>query len=158
MAKTSSFSFTNTTPSQHKVGVVDLGVVTNYAKITDEPDTAVLSNKTTSLDQGELITYRCSDVKRVSTEQVIQNPSQIRNGVQYVAKVEEILRTTDDNGNIIMDEPIVAYVVIRHQKSSNITTALIDQVYSRLQGAIVKDDGTTRFGDMMRSALVPTVD
>jgi hypothetical protein len=153
----STFSFTNNTVSSNTVPSYDLGILTNYAKIEDEPDTAKLSNTTATLDQGELITYRCSNINRVSSEQVIQHPAPVRNGVQYVAKVEEILRTTDSAGNIIMDEPIVAYVVIRHQRSSNITTGIVDQVYQRLQGAILKSDGTTRFGDMMHSALVPTV-
>jgi hypothetical protein len=155
---TSSFGFSNKTVSENAIAPVAIGVTSNYAKIEDEPTAVVLSNRTCPLDQGELVTYRVNDVNKVSTSQTIQNPSRVRNGVQYVAKVEEILRTTDNDGNIICDEPIVAYLTIRHQKSGNITAAIITEVVTRLLGAIQKADGSYRWDDLMRSAIVPTVD
>lgn len=158
MSNTSSFSFTNKVVNAVDVAPFDLKPVTNYAKITDEPTIAVLSNKTAALDQGELLTYRANELSKVSTSQTLQHPLPIRNGVQYVIKVEEILRTVDAAGVIIGDEPIVAYVTIRHQKSGNISTALVDEVFKRAVGACYKTDGTTRFTDLMRSALIPTVD
>lgn len=154
----STFSFTNRTASTHDVTPVLIGPVTNYAKLQDEPTVAVFANKTAALDQGELLTYRCSDVAKVSTTQVIQNPLKVRNGVQYVIKVEEILRTTDTAGVLIGDEPIVAYLTVRHQKSGNITPALVEEVITRLYGGLYKADGTSRVGDLMRNALVPTTD
>lgn len=155
----STFGFTNSTAmSDVSIVPIDVKPVTNYGKIQDEPTVCALQNKTAPLDQGEVMTYRANELKEVSTCQVIQNPAKVRNGVQYVIKLDEILRTTDTDGNIVCDEPIVAYVTIRHQKSGNITAALVEQVYKRLQGAIYKEDGTTRFADLMRSALVPVED
>lgn len=158
MANTSSFSFTNTTLNTHSVTPVDLKPVTNYAKLTDEPDVTVLSNKTATLDQGELLTYSCKQLDKVTTQQTIQNPSPVRNGVEYRIKLDEILRTVDANGVIIRDEPIVASIVIRHQSSGSITSALITQVFQRLVGACMRTDGTYRWDDLMRSALVPVED
>lgn len=153
---TSSFSFTNTT-EMAGVSIVPINIkpVTNYGKVQDEPTVCMLQNRTAPLDQGELITYRANELKDVSTSQTIQNPAKVRNGVQYVVKVDEILRTTSSAGDIVCDEPVVAYITIRHQKSGNITSAIVESVFERLVGAVYKEDGTTRFSDLMRSALVP---
>ena len=158
MHMTSSFAFTNKTASTKTITPVGVGPVANYAKVVDEPSTVVLSNRTCPLDQGELVTFRVNEVNKVSTSQTIQNPSKVKNGVQYVAKVEEILRTKDSNGDIVCDEPIVAYLTIRHQKSGNISAAQITEVVTRLLGAVQKADGSYRWDDLMRSAIVPTVD
>lgn len=150
--------YTNTAAnSAAKLTITDLKMVTNYARIEDEPTVAVLSNVTCPIDQGELITYRCNDVDHVSTSQKIRNPAKVQDGVQYVVKVEDIIRTTSDNGDVV-DEPIVAYLTLRHPRSSNITDALVNTTFNRLIGACYKSDGATRFHDLMRSALMPTTD
>lgn len=154
----STYGFQNKTAAGFKVTPVAIGVVTNYAKTTDEPSVVVMNNKTCPLDQGELITYRCNEVEKVTTSQKIQNPARVRNGIQYVVKVEDILRTVDSNGNIVCDEPVVAYITFRHQKSGNITSALVEECLTRLLGATYKADGTSRISDMMRSAIAPTTD
>lgn len=149
----STFSFSNKDASTITVPTVKLNVMENYAKTADQPTVAILSNKTCTLDQGELLTYRCNDIGDVTTSLKPYYPAPVRSGVQYVIKLEELLRTPYGNGFI--DDPIVLYVTIRHTKSGNITDSIIDDLYHRLNGAIVKEDGTTRFGDLMRSALVP---
>lgn len=156
MAKTSSFGYTNVTENAVAVKPIDLKVVTNYAKIEDEATVVALSNKTAPLDQGELVTYRANPLDKVSSSQVIQNPAPVRNGVQYVIKVEEILRTTDGVTGNIVDEPVVAYLTIRHQLSGNVTPAIVTEVAKRCLGACMRTDGTWRFDDLMRSALSPT--
>lgn len=156
---TSSYAFNNTTEmSNVTIKPVGIKPVTNYAKTVDEPTVAVLSNKTCPLDQGELLTYRANEMDHISTSLTIQNPTKVRNGVQYVVKLEEILRTKDTEGNIVSDEPVVAYLTVRHQKTGNISEALVNQVINRLMGAVYKSDGTTRIADLMRSALVPVED
>lgn len=153
------FGFTNKTPHTFEVEApTSLKPVTEFAKIEDEPTVAVLSNRTTPLDQGELLTFRCNPVDKVSTSQVIQHPSAVTSGVQYVVKLEDILRTTNSQGDIVCDEPIVMYLTVRHQRSSNISTEIVDTMFQRLIGACYHSDGTTRFDELMRSALVPTKD
>lgn len=154
----SSFAYSNKTDSTHTIKPVSIGIVSNYAKVVDEPSLVQMSNKTCPLDQGELVSYRCNDIDKVTSTQKVQNPSKVRNGVQYVVKCEEILRTTDAEGKIICDEPVIAYVTIKHQKSGNITAALVEEVFRRVVGAMYKSDGTSRIADLMRNAIVPTTD
>lgn len=158
MALTSKFGFTNVTESTHSVTPTDVKPVTCYARIEDEPTSCMMSNKTTSLDQGEILSYRCQPVAKVSTALTNQHPSLVPAGVQYVIKLDELLRTTDSSGNIVCDEPVVAYLTIRHQASGNISSDLVAQVVERLIGACRHVDGTWRFNELMRSALAPTED
>lgn len=158
MANTSSFSFTNTTASSNTITPVEIGEKTNYAEVADQPQEHVRSNITCALDQGELLTIRCNPLDRISTTQKIQYPYTVKDGVQYVVKLEEILRTVNSAGDIVGDEPIVAYITIRHQKTANITSSIIDTIVKRLLGACYKSDGTPRWNDLMRSALEPTSD
>lgn len=152
---TSSFSFTNVTAGD-SVSTVALAPVTNYAKRSDEPTEAVLTNKTCTLDQGELITYRCREINQVSSGLQVLYPAKVLNGVEFGVRVDELLRTKDSAGAIVCDEPIVATLTIKCPKSSNMTTGVIDTVVARLLGACY--DETTnkyRWADLMRSALVP---
>lgn len=159
MAKSSTFGYTNKVASTVNLIPVNVKCVTNYSRIENESDVCVLSNKTTPLDQGELITIRANDLSKVSCTQEIQNPSPVRNGVQYVIKVEDILRTVDTvSGAVLMDEPVIAYLTIRHQKSGNITPALVTEIVTRVIGACQRNDGTWRFDDLMRSAIAPIAD
>lgn len=158
MSNVSSFGYTNNAASVTAVtpvaifGTDDSAV--NYGKTADEPNVVVRSNKTCALDQGEVLTTRYNDLKKISTSQTIQNPLPIKDGCQYVIKLEEILRTVDSNGIIVGDEPIVAYLTIRHQKSGNITSTLIDEVVRRLLGACYASaDGTPYWNEFMRSFL-----
>jgi len=159
MAYTSTFGFTNTTDLTDSVVITGIKPKSNYALIAEQPTYVETQNRTTPLDQGERLTYRCQDVDRVSTAQVIQNPGKVRNGVQYVVKLEEILRTRDDAGNIVMDEPIVMYVTVRHQKTGNIQSSHLDTVFKRLLGAMYDESADAfRWNDLMRSALLPVND
>jgi hypothetical protein len=157
MAITSKFGFTNVTESKNSVTPVDLAIISDYALIEDEPTSCVLSNTTCPIDQGELISYKCQSLKNVSSTQDILYPNTVSAGVQYVIKVEEILSTTSDSDpSFRVDSPIVAYLTIRHSKNGNITEDMISQTVQRLLGACQKEDGTWRFGDLMRSSLKPT--
>lgn len=159
MPKSSSFGYTNVTANAKTVAPVSLKVVTNYSRLgTDKAEECVLSNKTAPLDVGEMITYRANDLDKVTSTQQIQNPTPNRSGIQYVVKVEDILRTVDANGNIISDEPVVAYLTIRHQKSGNVTPAHVESIVSRVIGACQRADGTFRYDDLMRSGITPIAD
>lgn len=154
---TSTFGFTNTTANTHAVTPVLLKPVTVYGKKEDSPTSCRLTNKTTPLTQGEILSYQCTNIKTVNTVQNILHPASVVDGVQYIIRLDEILRTTFDNGTVL-DEPVVLSLSIRHQLSGNITSDLVEQCVSRLIGACMKTDGTYRFDDLMRSALVPVVD
>lgn len=155
MSLTSSFSFTNATAGQ-TVPTAALAPVTNYAKTSDEPTEATLTNKTCSLDQGEVVTYRCRDIREVSTVQQVLYPAKVLNGIEFGIRVDELLRTKTEDGNIVCDEPIVATLTIKTPKSSNINASIIDTVVSRLLGAAYDQTAKKyRWDDLMRSSLVP---
>lgn len=155
MSKTSSFGFTNSSISEVKsLAPSVLSLVDNYA-IKDEPNQVTADNKTAPLDQPELITFRCRDIAAVNSGISNQYPAPVSTGVQYVIQVDELLSTRDDAIGYRVDDPIVAYLTIRHPKSGNVTVSHIEQVLQRLLGACYKNDGTSRFSDLMRSALEP---
>lgn len=156
MSLTSQFGFTNVTPSTHTITPITIGAVDNYAITSDEPTEAVYTNTTCPVDQGELLSYKASKVSKVSTTQDVLHPEVVQSGIQYVIKLEEILTTTSTTDPTFrVDTPIVAYLTIRHGKSSVVTDAVVGQVANRLFGAAMKADGTFRFGDLMRNALKP---
>lgn len=158
MSYTSSFGYTNSTASQHPVTPKNIKVTTNYALKADEPTEVVLDNKTCPLDKPEALSFMCTDLKKVSTRNEIQHPTANTSGVQYVVKLDEVLSTTSDtDAGYRTDEPVVMYLTVRHQKSGNVTAALLADVFCRLIGALQKEDGTWRFDELMRSALKPTV-
>lgn len=155
---TSSFSFTNTTEGA-SVNTIALGITQNYAKTSDEPTEATMSNKTAALDQGEIVTFRCREIAQVSTVQQVLYPARVLNGVEFGIRVDELLRTTAEDNSIVCDEPIVATLTIKCPKSSNIKSSTIDAVVSRLLGAAYDQTAKKfRWDDLMRSSLVPTQD
>lgn len=159
MALTTKFGYTNNdnVATGKEVVPKKISMTSDYALTEDEPTSCVMSNTTCPIDQGELVSYKCQTVKSVSTAQDILYPGQVGVGVQYVIKVEDILTTTSStDASFRVDDPIVAYLTIRHTKSGFITADHIAQVVCRLIGACRTPDGNWRFNDLMRSALKPT--
>lgn len=159
MADTSSFSFTNTSSM---VGVtvapIDIKPTSVYGKVTDVATLCELHNKTGDpYTQPELLSYGCQPIKRVDSKVEIQNPGKVSAGVQYQIRLDEVLRTVRDNGDII-DDPIVAYITVRHAASQFVKPTHVEQVVKRLLGASMREDGTFRFDDLMVSALAPVAD
>lgn len=157
MAKTTNFGFSNNTASATTISPIALGLMTNYALVTDEPSEVRLDNKTAPLDQGEIVSFKSREIPKVATSLKNYYPAPVTTGIQYVVEVEEMLTTTvDSDATYRVDEPITAYLTIRHPKSGNITQDHIVQVIQRLVGACLNDSGEWRFEELMRSALKPT--
>lgn len=157
MSKVSSFGFTNSTANAKvTIAPIALGICDNYALKEDEPTSVIEDNKTCPLDQPEVVTFRCRDIPKVNSEITNQYPAPVTSGVQYIISVDELLSTRDDALNYRVDDPIVATLTIRHTKSGNITSEHIQTVVKRLLGACYKADGSSRFDDLMRSALKPS--
>lgn len=159
MAKVSAFKFTNTTDGSNTVTPKALKLTSNYSVSGEGADTSVLNNKTAPIDAEEIITFRSRQLPKVNTDLNIQYPSKVSGGIQYQIMVEDTLSTTDSSdADFRVDEPIVAQLTIRHPKSGNITGALVGQAVVRLLSSVMKEDGTWRFDDLMRSAERPVVD
>jgi hypothetical protein len=163
-----SFAFTNVSDADEYIRTKSLGMDTNYARTVDDPDLARLSNKTATLEQPELVTYQSRKINSVATGIQVRNPSVVKDGVQYTIRLETVDRNLDAAGNPI-DEPIVAWLSIKHPASNQWTNAKIATIVTRLLSACAKEqettgtvspiaDGEWRFEDLMRSALMPSED
>lgn len=160
MATTSSFGFTNTTAGSTLASTA-IGAKTNYAPIpTSQPGQEyAITNSTCPVDQGEEICYRSRNIKSVASALPIVYPARVSGGVEFGVRVDEILRTVDGNGVILCDEPIVCTVTFKAPRSSNVTQAILDEVWARTLGSLY--DATNkryRFMDLMKTALEPVND
>lgn len=158
MATKTSFGFTNTTAmTKPLIKPVDIAPATNYGKIEDEADIAKYSNKT-CLGQREIVSYGAKTLNKITADPNLKwiNRPKTDSASQYVVKIEDLLRTTDANDAVIQDDCIVAYLVVKHNDSPYITAAHLDTVIDRLAGALQKEDGTSRFADLMAGALTVT--
>lgn len=157
MSKVTNFGFANESESTVTLKPIALGLTTNYALVTDEPSEVRLDNKTAPLDQGEIVSFKAREIPKVATSLKNYYPAPVTTGIQYVVEAEEMLSTTvEGDATYRVDEPITAYLTIRHPKSGNITQAHIVKVMQRLIGACLNDKGEWRFEELMRSALKPS--
>lgn len=132
-----------------------LGLTSNYAIVTDEPNMVLLDNRTSSLDQQELLSFRYRKIGSVNTDLNIQNPSPVKGGVQYAVQLEEVVRETLGDGTVI-DHPIVMYLTVRHHLSGAITSAALAETLERLLSSLRREsDNSYRFDDLVRGALRP---
>lgn len=162
MARTSSFGFTNTTGSTHPLTPTELGLVgTNYT-IQDDKDAKGKAlnqikcvNKTAPTDCEEVIVFKVQDIDSVTAKVEIENPAKSTKGVQYTVMSHCVLTTTDPDYDFRVDEPIVASIQIRHNKSGNITPEHVGTVLMRAVSACRRNDGSWRFDDLMRGADKP---
>jgi hypothetical protein len=158
MARVSQFGFTNTTAGENTVTPKKLGLTSNYSLSQDVADVAKLNNKTAPIDQEEIIAFRSRDTE-LRTEANIQYPSKVTKGIEYSVRLDDVLSTTDSaDATFRVDEPIICTISFRHPKSGNITGAHVATVFERAISALMKEDGTYRFDDLMRSAERPVVD
>lgn len=163
MSTTYSFGFTNSTPSTASLTPIAVGAVTNYAKTKDDPEVAVIKNRTTELDQQEAITYRSRPIPKVGPDIPVYNPAKVQDGVLYSVNVQDILRETREDGTIY-DHPIEMWLTVKHDVSSAWTTpnpsgvSRVGEVLRRLLGGCYTDGGKERFDALAKSALIPSED
>lgn len=162
MAISKTWGYGSSTASTEKLTAAVMNVNSDFALLKDEPTECVVGNTGSALDLGENVSYSCVKIPTVASGLDNQYPPAVKSGVQYVIKVEEQVKLTD-SGNAAYAEilPVTAYVTIRHPKNGNLTSSDIDTVFARLIGACYKTEGgvtSTRFNDLMRSALRPTSD
>lgn len=135
--------------------------VSDFALIIDEPTECRLQHQQ-AVDNVEQISYQCKDIPSVLTTAKSVHPTPVKTGVQYTVRLDEQLKlTSSDDPTYAETVPVVAMLVIRHPKNANITVSDIETVHKRLVGASYKEvSGTvsSRFGDLMQSALRPTAD
>jgi hypothetical protein len=159
MAKVSNFTYSNTTDSSHTIAPKLLGLVSNYSLTGDVADVVTLNNKTADIDSEEIVQIRSRYAEKVNNLVNVMYPAPVAKPIEYSVRLEDILKVTDTaDASFRVDEPISCTIAIRHNKSGNITNAIVAAVVVRALSAFVKADGTWRFDDLMRSAERPVVD
>lgn len=158
-ALTSSLGFTNT-----KVGTAlpttDLELTSNYGMVSAPrpAEETRLMNKTGPVDQKELISYRNRSIDSINTYNKIYYPARVTSGQEFGIRLDEVLRTKDENGFIIADEPIVCTVSFKAPMSNNMSNAILSQIFGRLAGAIPKDsEGNQDWMSLMMGSTNPLV-
>lgn len=135
--------------------------VSDFALVKDEPDECRLSHSNT-VDNAAQISYQYRDLASVQTNIKSVHPGKVKAGVQYAVRLDtQMLVTSTDDPTYAETIPVVAMLVIRHPKNGNLTIADIETVHNVLVGATYKESGgvvSSRFGDLMQSALKPTSD
>lgn len=162
MQKQTSLPVSNNTASGATVGLIALGMGTNYsAQCSNSGSTVTLTNTTTDFDTEErfVLTFRALPIVNTRASSSFAVDEQ---GVQYSVETSNFLRTEWVEGegesgccckDDITDEPIVIKTTIRHTRSSNVTAALIQQALTRHFSAFFTDAGTSRLNDWMRGNL-----
>jgi hypothetical protein len=115
-----------------------------------------MSNKTAPIDAEELVQFRSRNLDEISSFAHIENPSPVKNGMEYSLRLDEVLSITDSNdASYRVDEPIICTVTFRHARNGLITNSVIGEVFLRAISSLMKTDGSWRFEDLMRSAERP---
>lgn len=155
----SSLGFTNTTAGSSVTGT-NLQITANYGLINAPvpAEETRLKNKTGPVDQKEILSYRNRRIDSVNTYNKIYYPARITAGQEFGIRLDEILRTTDENGFIICDEPIVLTVSFKAPMSSNLTNAVLNTIFQRVMGAVPVDaNGKMDWLSLMMGSTNPLV-
>jgi hypothetical protein len=159
MAYATNPGYTNRTESATRsTRLYDLGLLSNYALMEDEPTECRLINKTAAIDREEVISYRSKKIAKVTTSLDVQNPSPVATGTMYGVQTESIWTTEDASDLSVgrIDSPMVITISIRQERNARITSAMVEEQLERTISALQNADGTWRIDDLMRSALKPT--
>lgn len=156
---TSSLGFTNTTAGTAVTGT-NLQITANYGLINAPvpAEETRLKNKTGPVDQKEILSYRNRRIESVNTYNKIYYPARITAGQEFGIRLDEILRTKDENGFILCDEPIVLTMSFKAPMSSNLTNAVLNTIFQRAMGAVPVDgDGKMDWLSLMMGSTNPLV-
>lgn len=155
----SSLGFTNTVSGTAVTGT-NLQITANYGLINAPvpAEETRLKNKTGPVDQKEILSYRNRRIESVNTYNKIYYPARVVAGQEFGIRLDEILRTKDENGFVICDEPIVLSVSFKAPMSSNLTNAILNTIFQRMMGAVpVDSDGKMDWISLMMGSTNPLV-
>jgi hypothetical protein len=162
MAISKTWGYSSDKASDSTVTPSSINPLSDFALTEDVATNCSLINNNSALDVGEKLSYQCQNIPNVASGLENVYPPQVKSGVQYVVKLDEQVKLTDSNDATYAEIlPVTAYVTIRHPKNGNLAAADIDVIFKRLIGACYKEVNgvvSTRFADMMKSALRPTAD
>jgi hypothetical protein len=153
MATTKSWGYTNTTVSDVEVNPTKVDLFSSYAKVDDAADKVVYDNSTAPFDQGEKVSMFYRNLPKVDTDNPVSHPAPVKDGFQFIVKLDAIHRGVLDNETII-DSPQVMMLTVRGGKDGMCDSAAIEEQFKRLIGTVYDfTNSRWRFDELMRSAL-----
>lgn len=136
-----------------------LHLTSDYGIKVNEPNEVQLTNRTTPIDQEEIITFQATTTKKIPLKVRPSYYQATGDNLMYGVRVDNVLRvTSDQNDSVVEDLPIVCNLTIKHPRNRQIREIDVLQCMSRLFSACFKDDGTSRIPDLMKSSLEPAED
>jgi hypothetical protein len=161
MSIVKTWGFGTTTDADTDVTPKSVNPVSEFALIKDEQDECRLQ-KSQAIDNASQISYQYRDIGSVQTNIKSVHPLKVKNGVQYAVRLDAQMKlTSSDDATYAETVPFVGMVILRHPKNGNIVNSDLDTFFAELIGACYKEVSgsvSTRFGDLMQSALRPTAD
>jgi hypothetical protein len=161
MSLTKTWGFGTLAAADTAITPKSVNPVSDFALIKDEPNECRLSHSDT-VDNSAQISYQFKELGSVQTNIKSVHPGKVKAGVQYAIRLDtQLLIESTDDPTYAETVPVVAMLVIRHPKNGNLTVSDIETVHQALVGASYKEVSgtvTSRFGDLMQSALRPTAD
>lgn len=160
------FKYTNNTESETKsVKLYDMSETVNYALVEKErADKVELDNLTAPQNMTERLIYSAKEVDKVNSNLPLPAKREPRlpnekTAVKYQIELDADLVTLDSaEPTFRHDDPIVAVLTIIHPISPYVTDEFVGQHVERLVSACQHANGTWRFNEIRRSALLPKAD
>lgn len=155
-----SFGYTDKVTTTKNLALPDLSYATDYALIRDDASEVVISNTTSPLDQPETIRFALSSVADVYQGTGIEPSfrSVTKRGESLLVQINDILRVTDAEGQILYDLPISSHIVVKLPLNEYVTADVALQVVKRNISALF-DTGlvtSARLNQLLRSSLKPS--
>lgn len=142
--------------------IENLGLVTNYALILEDPGHVQIENKTAPIDCPEALTFKGMFTQNPSSELSFKPKASVAGPEaysQFLVKLDAVASTIDDTTNVVVEQNVVsAYLVVRAPRTAAISDADVRTIVDRLYQATKHDDGTDRIPDLRRLSLRPTTD
>lgn len=155
-----SFGFTDKVTTTKNLALPDLSYATDFAVIKDDASEVVISNTTSPLDQPETIRFALTSVQDIYSGTGIE-PSYravTKRGESLLVQVNDILRVTDENGQIVYDLPISCHLVLKVPLNEYVTADVALSVAKRNISALFDTGSVTsaRLNQLLRSSLKPS--
>jgi hypothetical protein len=111
------------------------------------------------LDAEEVVKYHSRVIPKVDTALNLQSPPPVKNGILYGVKDEMVLKTTDSGDpTFLVTNPVVVDIKMWHPRSAYITSSLLEEALTHAISNFYKDNGDSRFDDLIREAEYPVAD
>lgn len=157
---TVSSLYKDTVTAAKSISVADLSYATDYTKVSDEPDEAVVRNITgTELTSPESLRFGVSPVTNVyngtNTDAASQFPS--KKGTQILVEISENYRAINKVTGDEVDLPCKGRIVLRVPNNSAVSADLVTDLLTRTIAAAFATGKVTssRAVELIRGSLLP---